>query len=65
MSIYRKLKEIQGAVKAPKSQYNDFGKYSYRSAEDILEALKPLLQEHDCVLMLNDDIIEINSRYYV
>ncbi len=65
MSIYRKLKEIQGAVKAPKSQYNSFGKYSYRSAEDILEALKPLLQEKECVLMLNDEIIEMGNRFYV
>lgn len=50
---------------APKGQYNSFGKYAYRSAEDILEALKPILQEHDATLILQDDIEQIGDRYYV
>ena len=44
MTIYQKLLEVQAALKAPKGQYNSFGKYKYRSCEDILEAVKPLLK---------------------
>ena len=51
-SIFVTLQSIQQSLVAPKGQYNSFGKYSYRSAEDILEALKPILQEHDAVLIL-------------
>lgn len=50
------LIRIQSALKAPKGQYNSFGKYKYRSAEDILEAVKPLLAENNCSLTLSDDI---------
>ena len=59
------LIEIQSALRAPKTQYNKFGGYSYRKAEDILEALKPLLKEHKCLLVLTDDIVEIGDRIYV
>ena len=52
----KKLIEIQAALKAPKNQYNSFGKYNYRSQEDILEALKPLLKEHGCTLTITDCI---------
>ena len=45
MTVYEKLAKIQGSLKAPKSQYSDFGNFNYRSCEDILEAVKPLLQE--------------------
>lgn len=65
MTIYEKLLEIQKELKAPKSQYNSFGKYSYRSAEDILEAVKPLCYNNKVVLTLSDDIVLLNDRYYV
>lgn len=65
MTIYEKLLEIQNELKAPKSQYNSFGKYNYRSAEDILEAVKPLCYKNKVVLTLSDDIVLVNERYYV
>ena len=58
-----RLYEIQQKLKAPKSQYNSFGKYHYRNCEDILEALKPLLG--DSVLTLSDEIVNVGDRYYV
>ena len=64
-SFYSKIIEIQKKLKAPKNQYNSFGKYSYRSCEDILEALKPLLAEQNLILTLSDEIIEISGRFYV
>lgn len=60
-----KLLQVQSELRAPKLQFNAFGKYSYRSAEDILEALKPLLVKHDCLLFLSDEIVEIGGRVYV
>lgn len=57
------LNEVQRKLKAPKGQFNSFGKYNYRSCEDILEAVKPLLG--DSVILLSDDICLIGSRYYV
>ena len=60
-----KLLAIQSELKAPKSQYNSFGKYNYRNCEDILEAVKPLLLKHDCTLTISDEIIEIGGRVYV
>lgn len=65
MSVYLKLMNIQTALKAPKSQYNSFGKYSYRNCEDILEALKPLLLEEKAIVNITDEIILIGERYYV
>lgn len=59
------LQSIQQELKAPKGQYNSFGKYKYRSAEDILEAVKPLLGKHDAQLTLSDTIKEIGGRVYV
>ena len=59
------LKEIQSELKAPKGQRNNFGNYNYRSAEDILEAVKPLLKKHNCALVINDDIVEVGGRVYV
>lgn len=56
---------IQQGLKAPKGQYNSFGKYKYRSCEDILEAVKPLLAEQACVLLLSDDIDFVEGRHYV
>lgn len=61
--IKTKLLTIQKALKAPKSQFNNFGKYNYRNCEDILESLKPLLT--DVVLVITDEIINIGNRFYV
>lgn len=61
--LYSKLWTIQQSLNAPKGQYNKFGGYSYRSAEDILEAVKPLLQ--NVTLMVSDEIVLIGDRYYV
>ena len=58
-----KLKEIQQNLKAPKGRTNTFGKYKYRSCEDILEAVKPLLG--DCTLTLSDELVVVGERYYV
>ena len=61
----KELIEIQKELKAPKGQYNSFGKYKYRSAEDILEAVKPLLHKNGCQLTLSDEIVLIGDRFYV
>ena len=60
-NIHNALKEIQANLKAPKGQFNSFGKYSYRSAEDILEALKPLLNEHNLTLTITEQTIELGG----
>jgi hypothetical protein len=65
MNIHENLAAIQSALKAPKSQYNSFGGYHYRNAEDILEAVKPLLAQQGCVLTCTDEIVLIGERYYV
>lgn len=64
-NLLTKLSEIQSELKAPKGQYNSFGKYSYRSCEDILEAVKPLTTSRNLVLTLFDEIIMFNGRFYV
>lgn len=64
-TIIKKLAEIQQKLKAPKGQYNSFGKYKYRSCEDILEAVKPLLAKQELILTMNDEIIELGGRFYV
>lgn len=63
--VLKKLLEIQVELKAPKNQYNSFGNYSYRSCEDILEAVKPLCQKHGCVLTLTDTVKQVGDRYYI
>lgn len=65
MSIYEKLRNIQICLKAPKSQYNSFGKYKYRSCEDILEAVKPLLVEHGVTLTISDNVRIAGNRHYI
>lgn len=65
MSIYQKLFTVQQSLKANKGQYNDFGKYNYRSCEDILESLKPILAEIKCVLTISDELVLIGERYYI
>lgn len=65
MKVEEKLLTIQQKLKAPKNQYNKFGNYNYRSCEDILEGVKPLLAETKCILTLSDQIINIGDRFYV
>ena len=64
-NIYKKLMLVQSKLKAPKNQYNSFGKYSYRSCEDILEGLKPLLNEVEAIVTLNDEVVNIGERFYI
>ena len=59
------LSDIQSKLKAPKGQMNKFGNYKYRSCEDIVEAVKPLLAEHDLALVISDEIISVSDRIYV
>ena len=61
MNIYQKLLAIQGEFKAPKDKYNKFGKYNYRSAEGILEAIKPLLEKHKATIRIVEELQEING----
>lgn len=63
--MLEKLQKIQKELKAPKGQYNSFGKYKYRSAEDILEAVKPILDSNGCALTISDKVIYIGDRYYI
>ena len=65
MNVYEKLIAIQSELKAPKSQYNNFGKYAYRNCEDILESLKPLLKEHKSTIYISDEIVTVLERFYV
>ena len=65
MNVYEKLMTVQTKLRAPKGQYNSFGKYSYRSCEDILEALKPLLAEVGAIVNVSDEIKLIGNRFYV
>lgn len=60
-----KLQAIQSTLEAPKNLFNKFGGYSYRSAEGILEALKPLLSQHGAVLTITDEMVEVGGRVYV
>ena len=63
--IHQKLLQVQVALKAPKSNYNSFGKYSYRSCEDIMEAVKPLLKEQGLTMLVSDDVSQVGDRYYI
>ncbi len=65
MSVYLKLVKVQSELRAPKSQYNNFGKYAYRNCEDILEALKPLLNEVKALVNISDEVVLIGERYYI
>lgn len=64
-TFHQKFCNIQQGLKSPKGNINEFGKYKYRSCEDILQAVKPLLQEQECVLLLTDEIIQVGTRFYV
>ena len=65
MTIYEKLMNVQASLKAPKGQYNSFGKYKYRSCEDIVESVKPLLKQNGLLLTMSDEIIMVADRIYV
>ena len=65
MNIQSKLLAVQSELKAPKGQFNSFGKYNYRSCEDILEAVKPLLSKHGLSMTISDDIVDVGGRVYV
>lgn len=61
----KKVSKVQSELKAPKNQFNRFGNYAYRNAEDILESVKPLLSREGLVLTISDDIVQVGDRYYV
>lgn len=63
--LIKKMVAIQSELKAPKNQVNSFGKYKYRSCEDIIEAVKPLLAKHGLYLNISDSIIEVGGKNYV
>ena len=63
--IYASLMAVQAELKAPKGQHNSFGKYDYRSAEDIIEAVKPLLKENGLFLNMTDEVVLVGDRYYI
>lgn len=65
MEFIEKIVAIQSELKAPKGQYNSLGKYNYRSCEDILEGVKPLLTKHGLVLTIQDSIDLIGDRFYI
>ena len=61
----KELLNIQSQLKAPKSQFNSFGKYKYRNCEDVLEALKPLLKKEKCVLVIRDEVKEVGELVFI
>jgi hypothetical protein len=61
----KNLIKIQSELKSPKTQRNNFGNYNYRNCEDILEAVKPLLDKYECTLTISDDIVEVGGRVYI
>lgn len=63
--MYKKIIAIQNELKCNKGQYNSFGGYSYRSCEDILEAVKPLLSKYQLLLRISDEIVQVGDRYYI
>jgi hypothetical protein len=64
-AIYAALQAVQRELKAPKGQYNSFGKYKYRSCEDIVEAVKPLLNEQGLILTMSDEVVGVADRVYI
>lgn len=65
MSLIEKIIKVQSTLKAPKNQRNNFGNYNYRSCEDILEAVKPLLAENGLILTISDEMVMLGNRFYV
>ena len=64
-SFERRIIAVQRKLKAPKSSWNQFGKYYYRNCEDILEGLKPLLEENDLLMTMNDEVFFVEGRFYI
>lgn len=65
MNVYEKLMNVQSELRAPKSNYNSFAKFNYRSLEDITEALKPILKKYNATVIMNDSVEIVNDRYYM
>lgn len=65
MNLYEKVSKLQAELKCNKSQYNSFGKYNYRSCEDITEAIKPYLTQLGLALIMNDEVVFIDGRFYI
>lgn len=65
MTIHEKLREIQKELKVPKTQFNSYGKYAYRNAEDIIEAVKPLNYKHGLFLIMTDEVKMLGNRFYI
>lgn len=65
MNIYEKLQRIQQELKVHKSNFNSFGRYKYRSCEDIVEAVKPILAKYDTTLIITDNMINLGDRFYI
>ena len=65
IDLFRKLLIVQMALKAPKNQKNTFGNYNYRSCEDIVEAVKPILVENNLLLTISDELVQKGERYYI
>lgn len=65
MEIYKKLMQIQQELKVPKNNFNSFGKYKYRSCEDILENVKPIAAKFGCIVLLSDQVLNIGSANYI
>lgn len=63
--LIKKMVAIQSELKAPKNQVNSFGKYKYRSCEDIIEAAKPILARHNVYMLISDEIVEVGGKNYV
>ena len=65
LTFLQKVVAIQSRLNAPKSKFNKFGNYAYRSLEDILEAVKPLLKEYGLILTIKDEVVQVGERYYI
>lgn len=64
-SLWQRIIAVQRRLKAPKSQYNAYGKFNYRNCEDILEGLKPLLEKYDLLMTMSDEVIFLEGRFYI
>lgn len=65
LNFYQKLNLLQLELKAPKAQYNNFGKYKYRSCEDVLDSVKSLLKKYGFILLVSDELKEASGRFYI
>lgn len=65
MNIYEKLCKIQNEMKAPKNEFNDFGNFNYRTAEGILQAVKPLCLKHETTLLLTDSVEVVEGKFFI